>query len=235
MGTIAASPAQLQNEVAEDPVLATADKAAPERGKIYAAIEERMRPITERATGVLFEPKLAEGLYLGGAGVRKKAIVNVYAVAMYTGGAIGALSSIPKSKKKDAQTALYEAAKTFGPTSPTTTLVLEMVFKADGKAIGEALADGIKPRFNGSTSSVTDFLELIVEGLKEKGGRATKGTVFRFDCDREGIEVSVDGRVQGKVAEDGLGSAFVGVFLDDKAVSQQLIDSCLETWCSSGI
>ena len=156
-------------------------------------------------------------------------------VAMYTGGAIKSLSSIPKSKQNDAREALQNACRSFGPDSPTTTFVLEMVFKADGKAIGEALAEGIKPRFSGPSSSIDDFLGMIVEGVKGKGGQATKGTIFRFDCSAEGITVSVDGTVQGTVSAEGLGGAFVDVFMDKNAVSQQLVDSCLGTWCESGL
>ena len=48
------------------------------------AVEEQLNPITEYATGITFNPKLEEGLYLVGAGVRKKSIIKVYAVAMYS-------------------------------------------------------------------------------------------------------------------------------------------------------
>lgn len=40
--------------------------------ELYGAIESKMKPIKEKATGVTFEPKLGDGLYLVGAGVRKK-------------------------------------------------------------------------------------------------------------------------------------------------------------------
>ena len=66
--------------------------------------------------------------------------------------------------------------------------------------------------------------------MKSKGGQATKGTIFRFDCTKQGIKVSVDGNEQGSANFDGIGSALVDVFMDDKAVSPQLVDSCLDTW-----
>ena len=203
----------------------------------YEAVESMMKSLKEKATGVTFDAKLDAGLYLVGVGVRKKAIINVYAVAMYSSPAtLEALSPFPRGKlKKDAQTALLEAARTFGPSSPKTTFVLEMTFKADGATIGGAIAEGVQPRYNGSPSDVKELESLIIEGVKVKGGQATKGTIFRFDCTQEGVKVSVDGNEQGVARFDGIGSALVDVFMDDKAVSPQLVDSCLDTWSGSGL
>ena len=200
-------------------------------------IEAKIIPLTDKATGVTFDAKLDAGLYLVGVGVRKKAIINVYAVAMYSSpAALEALSPFPRGKqKKDAQTALLNSARTFGPSSPQTTFVLEMTFKADGATIGGAIAEGVQPRYNGSPSDVKELEALIIDGVKNKGGQATKGTIFRFDCTQEGVKVSVDGNEQGMARFDGIGSALVDVFMDDKAVSPQLVDSCLDTWCGSNM
>lgn len=199
-----------------------------------AAVESKAKPLKEKATGVSFDPKLEDGLFLVGAGVRKKAIINVYAVAMYSSPtAIASLG--PLKKGKDAQSTLRDSSRTFNPLTPKTSFVLEMTFKADGKTIAEAIADGVKPRHSGSADAVTELENLIVEGVKSKGGQATKGTIFRFDCDAEGVAVSVDGNMQGKVVSEGMGSALVDVFMDDKAVSPQLVESCMTTWCGSGL
>jgi len=199
-----------------------------------AAVESKAKSLKEKATGVSFDPKLEDGLFLVGAGVRKKAIINVYAVAMYSSPtAIASLGSMKKGK--DARSTLRDSSRTFNSLTPKTSFVLEMTFKADGKTIAEAIADGVKPRHSGSAAAVTELENLIVEGVKSKGGQATKGTIFRFDCDAEGVSVSVDGNMQGKVASEGMGSALVDVFMDDKAVSPQLVDSCMETWCGSGL
>lgn len=93
----------------------------------------------------------------------------------------------------------------------------------------------MKPRYDGPAADVKELESLIIEGVKGKGGQATKGTVFRFDCSEGGVTVSVDGKVQGVASFEGMGSAFVGVFLDDKAVSPQLLDSCVDTWCGSNL
>ncbi|KAK1739253.1 SET domain-containing protein [Skeletonema marinoi] len=199
-----------------------------------AAVESKAKSLKEKATGVSFDPKLEDGLFLVGAGVRKKAIINVYAVAMYSSPtAIASLGSMKKGK--DAQSTLRDSSRTFNSLTRKTSFVLEMTFKADGKTIAEAIADGVKPRHSGSAAAVTELENLIVDGVKSKGGQATKGTIFRFDCDAEGVSVSVDGNMQGKVASEGMGSALVDVFMDDKAVSPQLVDSCMETWCGSGL
>ena len=203
----------------------------------YEAVERKMKPLKEKATGVSFDSKLGDGLYLFGAGVRKKAIINVYAVGMYSSPpALEALSQFPKGKqKKEAQSSLRDTARTFNEYTLTTSFVLEMTFKADGATIAEAIADGVKPRYSGSPSDVTELENLIIEGVKGKGGQATKGTIFRFDCTKEGVTVSVDGTEQGVANFDGIGSALVDVFMDDNAVSSQLVESCLDTWPGSGL
>jgi hypothetical protein len=204
----------------------------------FEAVEAKIQSLQEKATGVSFNSKLDDGLYLVGCGVRKKAIINVYAVAMYSSPAtLEALSQFPNNGKqrKEAQVALRNAARTFGPLSPTTSFVLEMTFKADGRTIAEAIAESVKPRHGGSGSDVKELENLIVQGVAAKGGQATKGTVFRFDCTEEGVSVSVDGRMQGTVRSAGIGSALVDVFMDDKAVSPQLVDSCLDTWCGKDL
>jgi hypothetical protein len=201
-------------------------------------VQSKAQSLQEKATGVSFNSKLDDGLYLVGCGVRKKAIINVYAVAMYSSpAALEALSQFPNNGKqrKEAQVALRNAARTFGPLSPTTSFVLEMTFKARGRTIAEAIAESVKPRHGGSGSDVNELENLIVQGVAAKGGQATKGTVFRFDCTEEGVSVSVDGRMQGTVRSAGIGSALVDVFMDDKAVSPQLVDSCLDTWCGKDL
>ena len=69
---------------------------------------------------------------------------------------------------------------------------------------------------------------MIVRGVKS--GTATKGTIFRFDCTKEVVKVSADGTEKGVANFDGIGSAPVDVFMDNKAVSPQLVESCLDIW-----
>eukprot|EP00956_Cyclotella_meneghiniana_P044794 scaffold336271_cov99-Cyclotella_meneghiniana.AAC.1 len=200
------------------------------------AVESKMQPITDKATSVTFDAKLDDGLYLVGVGVRKKAIINVYSVAMYSSvSVLEAVSVYTKQQKEEAQIALRDAARSFDASSPITTFVLQMTFKADGKTIAGAIADSVKPRYGGQEANVKLLESLIFEGVKSKGGQATKGTIFRFDCSDKGVSVSVDGDEQGTVECETLGASFVDVFTDDKAVSPKLVDNCVDTWSGSGL
>lgn len=185
--------------------------------------EAKLRPIKEYATGITFAPKLDEGMYLVGAGVRKKSIIKIYAVAMYASPAI--LNEVSPST-------LGNAARTFNPSSPMTSFVLEMVYSIGAEKIASAIAESVKPRYGGSMEDISALESLIIEGVNKIGGQATQGTVFRFDCSDDGVSVSANGVEQGIAKFDGLGSAFVDVFMDDNAVSPTLVDSCLDTWSS---
>ncbi|KAL7540232.1 hypothetical protein ACHAXR_009958 [Thalassiosira sp. AJA248-18] len=229
---------KLEEEERQRAANEAAEKAAAEAQQRFDAVESKMQSLKDKATGVEFDPKLEDaGIFLCGVGVRKKAIINVYSVAMYSSpSALEALSPFPRGKQqKEAKTALQNAARTFDADSPMTTFVLKMVFKADGQTIAGAIAEGVKPRYSGPATDVKELESLIIEGVKGKGGQATKGTVFRFDCTEKGVRVSVDGNEQGMAIFEGMGSAFVDVFMDTKAVSPPLIDSCLNTWCGSGL
>ena len=188
------------------------------------AVESNMKSIQEYATSVTFAPKLEDGLYLAGAGVRKRSIVKVYAVAMYSS------PLVLQALSKESTSVMRNAARSFSPASPSTTFVLEMTYSAGAEKIAGAIAESIKPRYNGSPSDINELEALIVKGVNMKGGQASKGTIFRFDCSQEGVRVSVDGSDQGMAAFGGMGGAFVDVFLDDNAVSPSLIDSCVQTW-----
>ena len=198
----------------------------------HVAIESQMKPLTDYATSVTFDPKL-DDLYLIGVGVRKKSIISVYAVSMYSSVAVvETLSQFPRGKqqKKEALTSLHAAARTFNSSTPSTTFVLEMVYSVGAEKIAGAIGESVKPRYSGSPSDINALEALIVEGVNSVGGQASKGTVFRFDCSEDGVSVSVNGQVQGTATFQGLGSAFVDVFVDDNAVSPTLVDSCLDTW-----
>lgn len=200
------------------------------------AVESKLKPMRDAATGTTFAPKLDDGLYLIGAGARTKTIVKLYAVAIYgSPSVLNAISSFQpgEEQRREAALALRNAARTFGTFdsfSPTTSLVMEIVFKADGKTVAEAIADSVKQRYGGPTPDVSELESLILEGINSKGGQATKGTKLRFDCSEEGVSVSVDGTIQGIARGKGLASSFVDVYMDEKAVSPTLVDSCLDAW-----
>ena len=150
--------------------------------------ESKLKPLTEYATGVTFAPILDEGLYLVGVGVRKKSIIKLYAVAMYcTATVLDAFSSM----------AVGNAAQSLGSPSAVTTFVLEIVYGVGAEKIASAIAESVQPRYNGTRPDITAFESLIVEGVNSIGGQAVKGTVFRFDCSVDGVDVTVNGKRQG--------------------------------------
>ena len=201
------------------------------------AVESKLKAITDNATGVTFQPKLGDGLYLIGAGARTKTFVRLYAVAIYgSPSVLNTISSLQpgEEQRREAALALRSAARTFATFdsfSPTTSLVLQMVYKADAKTVAEAIADSVRLRYGGSLSDIKELESLIFKGIMKNGGQATKGTVLRFDCSEDGVSVSVNGVLQGLTRSKGMiASAFVDVYLDEKAVSPTLVDSCLDSW-----
>jgi hypothetical protein len=201
------------------------------------AVESKLNAIRDKATGVTFQPKLGDGLYLIGAGSRTNTFVRLYAVAIYgSPSVLNTISSFQSGEKqrREAAHALRNAARTFvtfDSFSSTTSIVLQMAYKADAKIVAETIADSVKSRYGGSLSDVKELEALILKGIMQKGGQATKGTVLQFDCSEDGVRVSVDGVLQGITSSKGMmASAFVDVYLDEQAVSTSLVDSCLDSW-----
>jgi hypothetical protein len=198
--------------------------------------------MTEKATGVNFASKWRDQLDLLGVGVRKKAVINVYAVAMYAQAELKEkLGEFSYSKqKKEAleclrQGAMAAAASTAAADATTSScaFLLEMTFKAGAEKIASALADSVATRYSGSVGDVDAFKSLVLSGLSASGKTAaTKGTRFEFHCQDSGLHVSVDGKDQGQVASPGLAQAFCNVYLDDKCVSPAFRDNILESCCA---
>ena len=66
------SPPQTSQAASAPAPQETAQAPVDGNKELYDSIESKMKSIKEKATGVTFEPKLGDGLYLVGAGVRKK-------------------------------------------------------------------------------------------------------------------------------------------------------------------
>jgi len=202
--------------------------------RLAQTVESKAQSLREKATGITFEPKLDEGLYLVGVGVRKKSIINIYAVAMYSSPEIiQSISAFPEKEQQiEARAALRDAART---PSQATSFILSMVYKADAKTIAAAILDSLKSRYTGPVANAEQLEAMIRNGVQSKGGYATKGTILRFDCSNQGVGISIDGNSQGHVMCKDIGRALIDVFTDDHAVSPQLIESCIESWSKSGI
>merc|ERR1711957_865981 len=98
------------------------------------AAESKLKPLKEYATSIAFVPKLDEGLYLVGCGVRKKSVINVYAVAMYSSvRVLDAFSSVT----------LEKAAQVFDSPLSMTSFVLNMVRSVGANKIASAIAESV--------------------------------------------------------------------------------------------
>lgn len=181
--------------------------------------------MTDKATGITFAPKKND-LEIFGVGVRKKGPIKVYSVAMYCQNSVKEHLNLI-SRSADKGKAAFKALRHGAHEASSTTFLLQMNFKVGAEKMASAIADSVTPRY-ANTAEVESLKSLIFKGVAGKGA-ATKGTTFEFDCSKEGVHVSVDGKSQGKVASDGLGAAFCDVYLDDKCVSPPLRESCLET------
>ena len=135
-----------------------------------------------------------------------------------------AMSSISKSNKADAISALRSSLK----TASGTTFLLQMNFKVGAEKMASAIAESVEPRAS-DKGAVETLKKLIVDGIASKGA-AVPGTKIQFDCSEDGVKVSVDGKEVGSAP--GLCQAFCDVYLDDNAVSPALRDSCVENCCS---
>jgi len=186
--------------------------------------------MVDKATGINFSPDL-NGLSLFGVGVRKKGPIKIYSVGMYASAtARESLSNLSKTiDRVKALATLRSSAK----ADPPTTFLLKMNFKVGAQKMASAIADSVAPRHAGSAEDVEQLKTLIFDGVSANGdGAAVKGTTFQFDCGSDGLNVSVDGKSQGSVESPGLSKSFCDVYLDDKCVSSQLRDSCLENCCN---
>lgn len=185
----------------------------------------------DSATGIDFSPKLGS-LALFGVGVRKKGPIKVYSVGLYgTESAKKSLASISKSSNK---AGALSSLRTSVESKLPAAFVLEMNFKVGAEKMASAIAESVAPRnIKGNAKEVEELKALILSGIQSKGGSATKGTKFQFDCTTDGLSVSVDGKSQGKVKSSTLSKAFCDVYLDDKSVSPSLRESCISNTCKT--
>lgn len=191
------------------------------------ALNQSCFALIDTATGIAFAPKLGD-LEIFGVGVRRKGPIKIYSVGMYSSSVVKeSLSLIPSTDENKALSILRSGAK-----DTPTSFLLEMNFKVGAEKIASAIAESVAPRHNGSPSDVNKLKTLIFDGVSSKGA-ATKGTTFLFSCSKEGVTVSVDGKLQGTVASPGLGKAFCDVYLDEDTVSPKMVSSCLENCCGS--
>mmetsp|Transcript_7146 Transcript_7146/g.10247 ORF Transcript_7146/g.10247 Transcript_7146/m.10247 type:complete len:214 (+) Transcript_7146:177-818(+) len=188
----------------------------------------RVAAMTDKATGIDFPSQMGE-LDLLGVGVRKKGPIKVYSVGMYATSTVR--ESISHLSKQVERVKAFAGLRSSVHSNPPTTFLLKMNMKVGAEKMASAIADSVSPRHsNGDSSDVSSLKGLILDGVA-KGGAASKGTSLRFDCSEEGVDVAVNGKIEGTVESSTLGKSFCDVYLDDKCVSPALRDSCVDFCC----
>jgi len=192
----------------------------------HAAVAMAM---TDKATGIQF-PAQTNDLEIIGVGVRQNGPIKAYSVAMYSSSALKEkLASVKRSEAKKAFGLLQSGAKENLPA----TFVVHMNFKVGGEKIASGFADSVASRHAGDKQEVEQLKSLIVSGVQAKGGSATPGTIFEFDCTNSGVGVTVDGKKQGQAGSMQLAQAFCDSYLDDKCSSPALRQCCVDNCCAA--
>lgn len=184
--------------------------------------------MTDPSTGITFAPKVKD-LDIAGVGVRKKGPIKIYSIGMYTTELLKEKLSVLSRTVEKAQA--LESIRSGAGNERPVCFQLKTNMKVGGEKMASAIATAVTPRHKGDTSYVTNLKDLIFSGVASKGGSATKGTMFQFDCSSEGVGVCVDGKEQGFVPSAELSRAFCDIYLDENTVSPPLLQNCMDNWC----
>ncbi|GMI09024.1 hypothetical protein TrLO_g4752 [Triparma laevis f. longispina] len=166
----------------------------------------------EKSTGVKF-PDSVNGLELAGVGVRKKGPLKVYALGLYT------------SPSKSPRASLFGLLR----SQPKSTLLMQLTFNSvTGPKMASALSSSLSSRFK-EKDSIQQLSDIIVYGAS-KQKKVGKGTIFQFNCTPSKIDVSINNDDCGSTEAEGIGKAFVDIYLDEKGVSKGLKEDLIENW-----
>ncbi|WP_300449464.1 chalcone isomerase family protein [Accumulibacter sp.] len=163
--------------------------------------------------GVKFDDKSRVGnseLVVNGAGLRKKLVIKVYAMALY----------LPE-KRGDAEAVL--AAK--GPKRISLSLLRDL----SAKQFVEALEEGVTNNHTeAEMAALKDRLKQFSDTLLALG-EAKSGTVVIIDwLPESGTRLTVNGQVKGKdIAGDDFYKALLRIWLGNKAVQDDLKQALL--------
>lgn len=142
-------------------------------------------------------------LLLNGAGLRSKLFIKVYVGALYVG------------QKAATPAAIYESP------SPRR-MVLRLLRDLDADSLHSALDEGL--RNNHSPAELSDMQAQAdqLAGIMKTIGKVREGDSISIDFSGEGIVVSQNGEVRGKVAGAGFAKALLKVWLGDKPADASL-------------
>lgn len=157
--------------------------------------------------GVKFQDRVRVGsseLVLNGAGLRKRAFFQVYAIGLYL--------SKPAS-------AADEAVRGAGPKR----IAIHMLRDVGAEQFTDALAEGVRANHAEAEAAALEprlkELAAIMAELKE----AKKGMAITLDWNGSATQVLVDGKAQGKpIAGEDFYRALLRIWLGDKPVQDDL-------------
>ncbi|NTV71137.1 MAG: hypothetical protein HGA71_13465 [Azonexaceae bacterium] len=142
-------------------------------------------------------------LVLNGAGLRSKLFIKVYVGALYVG------------QKSTTSTAIYDSPQ-------PRRMVMRMMRDLDADTLSSALDEGLRnnhsPAELAELKTQADQLGGIMKGI----GKAREGDTIGIDFSAEGVAVSLNGEMRGKVAGAGFAKALLKVWLGDKPVDASL-------------
>ena len=142
-------------------------------------------------------------LVLNGAGLRSKLFIKVYVGALYVG------------QKAATPAAIYDSA------SPRR-MVLRLLRDLDADSLHSALDEGL--RNNHSPAELSDMQAQAdqLAGIMKAIGKVREGDTVSIDFSAEGVVVSQNGEVRGKVAGANFAKALLKVWLGDKPADASL-------------
>ena len=142
-------------------------------------------------------------LVLNGAGLRSKLFIKVYVGALYVG------------QKSSTSAAIFDSAT-------PRRMVLRLLRDLDADSLHSALDEGL--RNNHSAAELSDMKAQADQlgGIMKAMGKVHEGDTVSIDFSTEGVVVSQNGEVRGKVAGAGFAKALLKVWLGDKPADASL-------------
>ena len=142
-------------------------------------------------------------LLLNGAGLRSKLFIKVYVGALYVG------------QKAATPAAIYDSAT-------PRRMVLRLLRDLDADSLHSALDEGL--RNNHSPAELSDMQAQAdqLAGIMKAIGKVREGDTVSIDFSAEGVVVSQNGEVRGKVAGANFAKALLKVWLGDKPADTSL-------------
>ncbi len=142
-------------------------------------------------------------LVLNGAGLRSKLFIKVYVGALYVG------------QKAATPAAIYDSAT-------PRRMVLRLLRDLDADSLHSALDEGL--RNNHSPAELSDMQAQAdqLAGIMKAIGKVREGDTVSIDFSAEGVVVSQNGEVRGKVAGANFAKALLKVWLGDKPADASL-------------